>query len=291
MASRPRAAVGAASSEHLSVGVIQSAPLFGRTDDNLQRLKESIDEVAGVDLAVSPELSAHGYQCASGDPWPALSAHDARMERLADHVGAVGVGFAELQPGGGLRNAYSIIGHGIETIQHKLHPVSYPPWNEHLTFGPGTELEVYDVAGARCATMICNDMWHPVAPWAAVTAGAEVLVVPVASGCLEDSAQVQRTWDVIIEHTARALSCFVVFVNRCGTDGDTTFWGGSRVVGPDGTERLRLDVNEASARVELDLAEVRTARRARPFHTEHNTAYLRSLLSAGRPTRVEGDRV
>lgn len=291
MASRPRAAVGVPSSDYLSVGIIQSAPLFGRTDDNVHHLKDAIDQVAGVDLAVSPELSAHGYQCANGRPWPTSSANDPQIQRLADHVGAAGVGFAERQPDGGLRNAYTIVGHDVGTVQHKLHPVSYPPWNEHLTFGPGTALEVYDVAGARCATLICNDMWHPVAPWAAVTAGAEVLVVPVASGCLEDSAQVQRTWDVIVEHTARALSCFVVFVNRCGTDGDTTFWGGSRVVGPDGTERLRLDVKEASARVVLDLAEVRTARRGRPFHTEVNTAYLQSLLSAGRPTQDEDERV
>jgi predicted amidohydrolase len=267
---------------YLSVGLIQSAPTFGDTAGNLARMSELISDMGPVDLAVTPELSVQGYAYGPRD-WQTFDRADPRLHRWPAHARAVAIGFAEHNPGGRPFNAHAVIGPDETHVQHKLHPVAYEPWNEHLAFAPGARLETYTCRGVVCATVICNDMWHPIVPWAAAQAGAEVLIVPVASA---SSPAVQRTWEVAIEHAARMFECYVVFVNRCGLDGGASFWGGSRVVGPDGTVQTDLTAAEGTVTTTLDLAAVRTGRARRPFHSELNHAYLDALLAVNRRHKI-----
>jgi predicted amidohydrolase len=200
------------------------------------------------------------------------------------------VGFAERSSSGLAWNSY-LVGDrttGALHLQHKLHPVSYSPWNEHLTFQAGDTLGTGTVNGARTSVAICNDMWHPVVPWLAASNGAEVLIVPVASLAGAEPTKVQQTWQLILEHAATVLQCYVVFVNRCGTDSGATFWGGSRVLGPDGETLVRLDEEPGTATVELDLAALRELRADVPILAEARTDFVIETLES-QPRRAETD--
>jgi predicted amidohydrolase len=271
----------------MRVGLLQTAPTFGATDDNLASVIELREAMPDVDLALTPELSLTGYGFAPHHEWEQLSSDDARIRELA--AAGTGIGFAEQSSSGLPWNSY-LFGDrttGALQLQHKLHPVSYAPWNEHLSFQPGSELATGTVNGVRTATAICNDMWHPVVPWLASRSGAELLIVPVASIDGGERSSVQRTWEVILEHAATLLQCYVVFVNRCGTDSDARFWGGSRVLGPDGSTLVRLGDEPATATVELDLAALRELRADVPVLAEARSDYV--LETLGRLAQ-EGDR-
>ncbi|WP_326968476.1 carbon-nitrogen hydrolase family protein [Arthrobacter sp. CG_A4] len=252
----------------LTVGLLQTAPVFGQVEANVRRILELRDGLGDVDLVLTPELAVNGFGFDAGADYRPLTADDERLSVFANRGGAMGIGFAEAVGGGRPRNAYLITGREVRHLQHKIHPVSYAPWNEHLGFEAGDALGTAVVRGARCATVICNDMWHPVIPWLAAQAGAEVLIIPVASIEGVNAAQVQRTWQVILEHTALLLQCYVVFINRCGTDSGAKFWGRSRILGPDGSTLAEAGEAETTLQATLDLAALRALRARTPLLAE-----------------------
>jgi predicted amidohydrolase len=266
----------------LTVGLLQAAPNFGRVDENLSGLRALRSQIGEVDLLLTPELALNGYGFGASDGLNPLDPRDPRLGELGDDRTATGIGYAEQNPGGLPRNGYLLTDPrtGTRSVQHKIHPVSYAPWNEHLGFTAGDSLATTSVGGAELASIICNDMWHPVVPWLAAQAGAEVIIVPVASMDGADPDGVQRTWEVILEHTAVLLQCYVVFINRCGTDGGARFWGGSRVLGPDGTLLTILDDTQSATTATLDLRALRERRARTPLLAESRP------LTLSQPFRV-----
>jgi predicted amidohydrolase len=112
--------------------------------------------------------------------------------------------------------------------------------------------------------VICNDAWQPLLPVLAVQDGAELLIFPSASATA--MPDVEEYWRGLTTFYARMLQCYVVFVNRVGTEGTFTFWGGSHVVDPLGevvVEAPRFD--EALVLVDVDLERVAARRRELPL--------------------------
>jgi predicted amidohydrolase len=273
----------------LRVGLLQTAPQFGRVDANIAGILRLREHVGEVDLAVTPELALNGYSFNAHDDPHALAPTDKRLRSLARGIdAAAGIGYAESTTTGLPRTAYLLTEPeaGVSVVQHKIHPVSYAPWNEHLSFQAGETVSTASIGGVVVGSVICNDMWHPVVPWLAVQAGAEVIVVPVASMEGADPGSVQRTWQVILEHAALLLQCYIVFVNRCGTDDGARFWGGSRVLGPDGNTLARLDDTEGAVEVTLDLTHLRDMRRHSPVLAESRPAVIADILArVGKTTK------
>lgn len=275
----------------LRVGLLQTAPVFGETDANLTQIAQLREALGPVDLAVSPELSATGYGFEPHREEELLDADDPRLRALA--ADGVGIGFAERNVSGLPWNGY-LVGDratGAVHLQRKLHPVSYAPWNEHLSFQPGGTLESACLNGTPTATVICNDMWHPVVPWLASRTGAEVLIVPVASMEGSEPSGVQRTWELLLKHTAVLLQCYVVFVNRCGIDGGVGFWGGSRVIGPDGSTLVHLGQRPGAAVAGLDLDALRRLRSEVPLLDESRTDFVIEALQGNARTERKAAHV
>src|SRR5437660_1279723 len=86
------------------------------------------------------------------------------------------------------------------------------------------------------------------------SAGADLLV-PAASPTVTPG--IEGFWRELTRFYARMLECYVVFVNRVGTEGAFRFWGGSHVVDPAGdiVAEIRSD-EEAVVVAELDLDRV-----------------------------------
>lgn len=268
-------------SHTLRVGLLQTAPVFGAVDRNLAGIAELRAGVGDVDVALTPELSANGYGFEPHAPGDVLAAGDPRI--VAATAAGVGVGFAERSDGERPWNSYLLVDPvtGERLVQRKIHPVSYAPWNEHLLFQAGQRVASAKVGGATISTVICNDMWHPVIPWMAAQGGAEVLVVPVASIAGRDPEGIRRTWHVILQHTAMLLQCYVVFVNRSGADSGERFWGGSRVLGPDGSTLAALGDEPGATVVDLDLAALRQLRRDVPVLAESRADFVVEALGSG----------
>lgn len=86
----------------------------------------------------------------------------------------------------------------------------------------------------RMSILICNDAWQPMLGFLAVQDGAQVLLVPTSSAdsSLRGEMDTTEYWHDITRFHAWMLECYVVFVNRVGTEGDLVFWGSPYAMDP-----------------------------------------------------------
>jgi predicted amidohydrolase len=181
----------------------------------------------------------------------------------ADGIAAV-VGFHERHDGQSFNSAVYAENGAPLHVHRKLYLVDYAPFDEDRCFEPGELLRAFDTQLGRMAVLICNDAWQPFLPSLAVHDGAEILLVPAASSTAVPEAEAY--WNELTRFYARMLGCYVVFVNRVGTEAGLTFWGGSHVVDPRGevvAQAPRLD--ESLVLAEIDLGQVAERRRTLPL--------------------------
>jgi predicted amidohydrolase len=240
------------------IALAQLDAVLGDVEANLERARAAIAEAtaSGADLVVFPELYLSGYALRGVAEDTARVAAD-----VAAHLrGPALVGFHEAD-GESRHNsaAYVAVGAVVHT-QRKLYLVDYEPFGEDELFAPGSELRAFDTPLGRFATLICNDAWQPFLPFVATQDGADVLFVPSCSSTVVPEAEAY--WYELTRFHARMLQCFVVFVNRVGSEGGFTFWGGSHVVAPDGKALAEAPRSEeAIVYADLDLEQVHERRR------------------------------
>lgn len=104
-------------------------------------------------------------------------------------------------------------------------------------FAPGTEHEVFDVAGGRAGLLVCADARLPEIPRSLAVAGAEVIVdctAWVSSG--RDPATLSSVQvDYVVPARAIENGTWVVAADKVGTEADTIVYAGrSGVVDPQG---------------------------------------------------------
>ncbi|HXH77172.1 nitrilase-related carbon-nitrogen hydrolase [Nocardioides sp.] len=254
---------GDRTSERITVRLLQTDPHLGDVVGNLERLDSLVSADPQADLVIAPELATHGYHLGLLDGPVPLAADDPRLVRLGRHGPTVIAGFAERDHG--TYNSAAIISDGSVAVQRKISLPHYRQWEERRHFVPGDTVDVHDIAGARVAVLICNDMWQPALPWLAAHAGAEVLVVPVNSVVSDAGSSTAGMWDTILRHAALTLQTYVVFVNRVGLEGGGEFWGGSRVVSPTGEVMAQLGAEPGDLTVSLDLTTLRDLRKEWPL--------------------------
>jgi predicted amidohydrolase len=265
----------------IRVTLAQTDIVLGDTGENLRRAGAALVQarVDRSDLVVFPELSFSGYSLGRVEADIALPAADAELApylRPDDRMGVV-VGFPEA---GRVHtyNSAAYVEYGTQRHVHrKLYLPTYGGFEERKHFSPGQSLRAFDTEAGRVALLICNDMWQPMLPFLAVQDGARVLIVPANSSRHQFSGvtDIQEEWRTINRFHARMLGCWVVFVNRVGSEGDLRFWGGSHIVDPWGeiVYEAAADVPE-TATIEVDLDAVRRRRREIPLVKEARLGLL-----------------
>ncbi len=267
---------------------------LGDLDHNVAKTKRLMAEGrdAGADLIVFPELILTGYSLGriGHEVW--LNADGPNITALTEEARGISavVGFHE--GGVGPRSFNSAAFLEAESLLHlhrKLYLPTYGAFEERKHFSPGQSMRAFDSHLGRMAILICNDAWQPSLPFLAVQDGAEVLLIPVNSALDESPGvlDVQPQWKEITRFYAVMFQCYVVFVNRVGTEGDLCFWGGSHVVDPSGRTVAAAGPEETVLTVDLDLGAVRRRRWQLPLVKEARLALLEREL--GRLISEGGD--
>jgi N-carbamoylputrescine amidase len=272
------------------VALAQIDSSLGEVDANLARMRELTDEANSrdADLIVFPELATHGYWLGQIPASLSLTASDPRLLGLAGGRADVVAGFHE---DAGVRNFNSaayLSGGRLVHVHRKLYLPTYLSWEERKHSSPGQTLRVFDAPRARAALLICNDAWQPALPWLAAQDGAELLLVPANSAPDLSPAALDTIdyWQHLLRFIARMQQCWVVFVNRVGTECGARFWGGSRVLDPTGEVVAEAPLWEpALVTVDIDIAAVRRRRREIPLLAEARLGLvereLRRLIAEG----------
>jgi agmatine deiminase len=135
------------------------------------------------------------------------------------------------------------------------------PQDEHYFeqdyFDPGGRYAVARTPLGSLGTLICFDQWYPEAARVEKLMGAEILFYPTAIGWVKGIEPVEGDWKAAWEAVqvghAIANSVAICAVNRVGTEGVTTFWGGSFVCDQFGKVLFRAGNETGVFAVDVDL--------------------------------------
>jgi predicted amidohydrolase len=263
------------------VALAQIAPALANRDRNLALHLAQIEaaRAENADLIVFPELSLTGYFVRDMVPDVALSASGPEIARILEaarsgtgsRAAALVVGFVEESPQHRFYNAAFFAEEGrIVHLHRKVYLPTYGLFDEQRYFAAGDRIRAFDTARfGRVGLLICEDFWHLSA--AAIMQAEEVdVLVCVANsparGIDGPTIRTAETYDHLCTAFAQLLGAVVILVNRVGFEDGLCFWGGSRIVGPDGRTLAQAPMLDEGLTVgTIDLAELRRQRLIAPL--------------------------
>ena len=254
----------------MRIGVFQAACGGLDFDDRLDRLSSAL-EGQDLDLAVTPELFATGYHIGGRHRALAEPAQGRVFDALAgiarDRRTAIAYGYAEAA-GDKVYNAAALVGpDGALLANHRKRRQS-PNSFEVSTFDNGDRSTMVELHGVRVAICICYEIELAETARAAALAGADLLLVPTALIDIWDNVA-----EKLIPTRAFENGLWLAYANHGGEEGGYTYFGGSRIVAPDGREVAVAGQGEELLFAVVDAASVAAARERMPYLRDCN--YLR----------------
>lgn len=238
----------------LRLALLQSNPVVadiaGNSEQILAAARRALD--AGADLLATGEMALTGYPIEDLAAQPSfLRAATAGVQALAARLAAEGLGElpvvvghpdgphepqargAASAPTAIAQNCASVLLGGRVAARYvKHHLPNYGVFDEYRNFIPEDASLVLEVAGARVAVIICEDLWLDDGPVARVRdSGADVLLVLNASPFERDKDEVRLP---LAARRAAQSGASVAYVNLVGGQDDLVFDGDSFVVAADG---------------------------------------------------------
>jgi predicted amidohydrolase len=267
------------------LALAQIAPVLGDLAQNLalHEVKITESKAAGADLVIFPELSLTGYQLQDLAPEVAMRRTDPRLQALAKLTSggpSAVVSFVESTDDHRLFAAAALLEGGeVRHVARKCYLPTYGLFDERRFLAAGDAIRATRAAlGGSAASDVgigigvCEDFWHPTLPAILAQDGAELLINVAAGPARGASVDADQglgsaaSWGTLLRSTAALTTSYVAFTNRVGVDESLIFWGGSRVIGPDGVVLAEAPLfEEALLLVEIDLDEVARARSALPL--------------------------
>jgi predicted amidohydrolase len=226
---------------------------------NIEAANRLIPDPGSCDLMVLPEMWSTGFtmrpdEAAAPDKGPAWQ----WMAEAAERTGSVICGSLAVADGGRFYNRFHAVGPEGPIAQYdKKHLFTYS--GEDKAYTAGNARIAFTVKGWRIMPVICYDIRFPA--WCRNTLDYDVLLV-VANW---PAARIHH-WDALLRARAIENQCYVVAVNRTGTDGNgLSYPGHSAVYDMNGESVLFTGGGDGAFDAALD-ADALTAFRTRfPF--------------------------
>jgi omega-amidase len=222
-------------------------------------------------LVILPEMFATGFSMnadaiaeRTGGPT------DDFMRELAEEMSVFVLGgLARLASGGRILNeALCFAPSGRRVARYaKLHLFS--PGDESRHYVPGTAVTLFRWGKLKVVISICYDLRFPEISRMAVQRGANVLVV-IANW----PARRQSHWRALLHARAIENQAYAIGVNRCGSDLQLDYDGGSLVVNPWGETVAEAGRGQTIISARLDLAAMNKTRSDFPVLRDARTRFV-----------------
>jgi len=289
------------------LALAQIAPVLGDLAQNVAMHQKNLAEAkaAGADLVIFPELSLTGYQLQDLAPEVAMRRNDPRLLALATLTAggpSAVVSFVESTDDHRLYAAAALLERGeVRHVARKCYLPTYGLFDERRFLAAGDAIRATRASiGGPSVTGdvgigigVCEDFWHPTLPSILAQDGAELLINVAAGPARGASVDADEglgsaaSWGTLLRATAALTTSYVAFTNRVGVDESLIFWGGSRVIGPDGVVLAEAPLfEEALLLAEIDLDEVGRSRSALPLLRDERLELTRRELDRIIATRA-----
>jgi len=247
------------------LGIVQ----MSMSNDHLENIESAVSFVGeaarrGAQAVCLPELFASRYFPTARtsrehpESIPGPTCHVLSASARKNRVTLVGGSVFEKR-GGRRYNTCLVFDESGRTISkyRKIHIPQDEHYFEQDYFNPGDRYAVAKTSWGKLGTLICFDQWYPEAARIETLMGAEILFYPTAIGWVRGIEPVEgdwkNAWEAVQVGHAISNSVVVCAVNRVGTEGDTTFWGGSFVCDQFGKVLFRAGDRPGVFTVDCDL--------------------------------------
>jgi predicted amidohydrolase len=248
--------------EQFEVALAQMSCKRGDKAENLKRMERTVAKAKrqGAELTVFPELSLTGYvvrdqiyELAEKIPGPSIKI----MEDIAKRNGMYIVfGMPELsqRTQATLHNTAVVIGpEGFIGKYRKMYLPTHSVFEEKRYFRPGYQTAALDTELGKIGLTICYDIYFPEVIRLTRLEGAQLIV------CISASPGIRRSFFETLT-AARAIenTAFLAYVNLVGIEDGLQFWGGSRLIGPNGKVLVQAKYDEEDFLIgQVDYADIR----------------------------------
>lgn len=242
----------------MKIGVYQSNPEFGKTQDNVKQAVSVLDNI-DADLVVMPELFNTGYQFTSGEELENLAEEiqgGYTCNTLKDYAGSRSMylvfGMAE-RDNKDLYNSAVLLGpDGYIGTYRKSHLFA----EERLFFDRGdTGFRIFDIGIARIGIMICFDWWFPESARSLALMGADIICHP-ANLVLKDCQQAMKIRS--LENAVYSVTANRIGREARGGKSELEFTGESQIISPSGKIITKLGKDDTGISVvDIDIAKAR----------------------------------
>ncbi|MGC9056706.1 MAG: nitrilase-related carbon-nitrogen hydrolase [Candidatus Saccharicenans sp.] len=264
----------------MKIAIAQISSILGNVDRNIERhlelMEKAIKEKA--DLIVFPELSLTGYTLrdlvaeVALDPF--RSSAFSELLSASKKIDAI-VGLVEERksdPGLFYNSAAYLSAGQIKHIHRKVFLPTSGMFEEGRFFRPGGEFSSFPTRFVPTGLLICRDFLHYGSSYCLLADGAQLMITISAApgrGVSDPESQgfeTSRMWELMGETISFFSGAVVVYCNRVGVEDGATFAGGSFIYSPFGKLIIKLPyLEEAFCVQEVDLEEIRVARKSWPF--------------------------
>ncbi|HUJ84991.1 MAG TPA: carbon-nitrogen hydrolase family protein [Candidatus Acidoferrales bacterium] len=216
----------------------------------------------GADLVIFPEMSLTGYvvhdqfyELAETVPGPTVKNAEALAKKTGMHI-IFGMPELSDKTRATVFNTAVFVGpQGLIGKYRKMYLPTHSVFEEKRYFRPGYQTAAFQTEIGNVGLCICYDIFFPEVLRLIRLKGAQLIVCISASPAVRRSYFETLTCARAIENTA-----YVAYVNLAGVQDGLQFWGGSRLVSPNGDILAKAKYDEEDfLTCEVDFSDLRTA--------------------------------
>lgn len=272
------------------IALAQLAPRLGEVDDNLELARGWLKRAAaeGAELVAFPELALTGYLLSDLVPEVAMRSDDPRLAALSREAPGtlVALGFVEETDGHRFCNSAALLREGeLVGLHRKVYLPTYGLFDEGRFTRAGDRVRTHVVGEplGRIGLSVCEDFWHASLPMLQAHDGASLLLNLAAGparapGSAAGLAAIAG-WHKMQDTYALLGTVALAFCNRVGNEEGLTFWGGSRLLAPDGSTIVEGPLYEEALVVgALETDDLRMQRYGLPLLADERLELVRREL-------------
>jgi len=232
----------------VNVALAQISCKVGDKKYNINKMTKYIKKAKKKDanLVVFPELSLTGYivrdlayELAEPIKGPSTHLLEEVVKRERVHV-VFGMIERSEKAHAVLYNSAVLLGpKGFIGKYQKMHLPTHSIFEEKRYFRPGYQAPVFDTDIGKLGLMICYDIFFPEIARMLRLNGSQLMV------CISASPAVRRKFFEVLT-VARAMenTTYLTYVNLVGIEDGLQFWGGSRLIAPNGSTIAQAKYDE-----------------------------------------------
>ena len=262
----------------MKIACIQLDVAFAEPEINFTAVQKMIERAAndGAELIVLPEMWNTAYALTEleqladreGERTKNLLSELASIHRI--HI--VG-GSVSTKKGANYYNTMYVYNNLGELISEYDKAHLFRLMDEHLYMQAGNKENVFSLGSIQAGGVICYDLRFPEWLRAHALAGAKVLFIPAQW----PEARIDH-WKILLQARAIENQCFVIAVNRTGSDPNNQFNGQSMIIAPWGKVLWTGAEDESYALIDVDFSEVDEVRTRIPVYEDRRPSLYSPLF-------------